>query len=330
MVVVFAIGILIGNRIEYKLNQKSENKKRQLLYGTNPVTQPPLVFPAKMKIINFVVREEATGEITDDETRAKIESIMGSKKVKFNFRIFGKSSDASIQALHDNIGKPNMGMIDASRVVELVKQGVPIAPIYTTSPNQSECYSEIQIISNGSAQKIEDLEKKNIGVDNSALPLSRITFKNLKEKKITVNKLHIYNNPKNALRDLLTKKIDVIMNRVAVNSNNQVASKLGYMDNGAYVQYPGLKILATSNNKVPCKVIFISTILNPLSIQELEAKMIDVTSNPETKELIERGLLIASIRKVTPESWKPVEDVFKDSFNFPLNTFATEIITEKD
>ncbi|MBC7538046.1 MAG: ABC transporter substrate-binding protein [Bacteriovorax sp.] len=309
------------------MTQKDINIRKQAVFGKNLYPQQPLVLPPLPIIINFLLNDQTSDELLDETTKSSIENLMSSKYIKFYFRFFGKSPTSALQTLSENRGKTNMGMVDASRVVNMLLRGWPVDPIYTASPNPTnECFTETQIISNGNVKRIEDLDRKNIGVERIAMPLSFLTFKNLKEQNISVNKFYIYNNLNSELKDLLNNKIDAIVTRVSVFSNNQTGSKIGYFDSEGYPDYPNFKILTTSNFKVPCKIIFISKLIGSNLKLELENKLMDVTSRPETKELIARGINVASIRKIKSEDWGKIEKLLKDLKNFHLNTFASEII----
>jgi ABC-type phosphate/phosphonate transport system substrate-binding protein len=322
-VAILTLGILIGFRLDKKLSQKDENKKKQALFSTytgNNKLPPLIVRQSRPNVINFVIRQRSGVELFEGDTKSEIESLLGSKNFKFSFQVRGNSLELALEKLNENQRGVHMGMLDASRVVELTNK----VPIYAASPSSSqECYSEIQFLANENISHLEDLENKNIGVGaGGSLSLASLTFKQLKDKNITVKKLYIYKNSYVPIKDLSQKKIDVFAERIAVLTNNEVVR------GGPFIDRTNLKIIYTTNNKVPCNVIFISKILDPAIKEQLVNKFMDVFSRPDTKNLMMRGMNVESIKTITPESWKPIELLFKDMHKFQLNTFASEIINE--
>lgn len=322
LLVILAIGVGVGYRIEVMQIAKDENKTK----GNSLDAQPLL--PTK---INFISPRTMSGEVANEGLKLEIEKLMNSKNIQFSFRTGSKNPGKPAAGAAEVPDKINMGAIEPSRVVEMRESGAKIDAIYTVSLNpDQECFSEIQIVSNGNIEKLEDLNGKNIGVEALAMPLSILSFKKLKEKNISFAKLNLYQNDssKSSLADLIANKIEalVVKTRSQSSASNQPWSSIGVFQGTSYQEYPKFKILTTSDNKVPCRVIFINSLLPAVVKEEISNKLESLLSKTETKEVFSKGIHIASLRKMTPKTWKAVEELLKSSRNIPLSNFASEVI----
>ncbi|MFA6237755.1 MAG: hypothetical protein WC635_10545 [Bacteriovorax sp.] len=322
---IFAIGIGIGYRIELKLYAKKQDQKQETLSSSSILEVKPQGF-IRINFVSPLVDEE----VVDESLKSQIENLMSSKNIQF-FLHFGGKSRLGPAVGNKSDAKINMGAIEPSRIVEMRASGVQILPIFTASLNPSgECYSEIQIVSNGSIEKIEDLNGKNIGVISWAMPLSILTFKKLKERNITFGKIYSYQNNigKAGLADLKANKIDALVVKTLSQSaaSNEPWSSLGVFKGETYLEYPKFKILSSSNDKVPCKVIFINSFLPGIVREEISNKLESLLSKPETQDVFSKGIHIASIQKLTAQNWKAIEDLLQSIRNTPLTTFASEVI----
>jgi hypothetical protein len=329
-IIVLILGILIGFRLDQKLNQKKESQLKQSLFTHNPLSDNslPLILLKRPKNINFVIREPLGQDLFEGNSKSEIESLLSSKNVKFAFTVIGHSPESTLEKFNPNPGIINMGMLDASRIAELIQNGKTITPIYSASPIRNlDCYSEIQFLTNQNINSLDELEGKKIGIARAGLALATITFKKLQTNNIKVSQLHIYTNLSTAIKDLFQKKTDVIVARVSVFSNHEVVENNPLLLN---LDNTSLKAFHTTNYQAPCSVIYIGSQLAPKIKDELTNKLMDLFSRPTHHDLLLKGMNVEYIKKITPESWQPIQDLFKDIPNFQLNSFAAEIIKDEN
>lgn len=324
--VILVIGFALGYRVKDKVD------KREGIIPTIPGTLTgKTAEPQKTQVreIFFLVRENNAGDILEESKRLELEQLLSTNRLKFFFRIVGRTpEDKFVDKKERKSPVPiNMGMVDSIRAAELLQQGIIVPPVFTASPKEGEeCFSEVQVVSNGAVQSLDGMSGKNIGLDQTSIALSSGIFKRLQQKGITVKKMYVYKKAKKGLADLEAGTIDVYFDRINSYTNGEVVSKLSTMSAGAFVGYPSLQILHTTNNKIPCKVIFMSSKLSSVSREEMKNKFVDVIMNPATREKASQGLLIGSLREMTPEAWKPVEEYYKQISSFKPKSFAEEIV----
>lgn len=320
--IVLVVGIFAGTKFQSKLNQKAESKIKEV--ASIPVNKPNS--PPRYKMINFLIREQNSGDIKEKETRIAVENLFNSNKVRFIFKTFGKAPANSPNEAAVN----HMGLIDASRVVEQMSMGFDLIPLFTASPNsQAECFSEMQVVTKRNVQALENLSGKRMGLEKISVNIAKLLLKQLKDNNVTLKSIHIYSSKDNAIKDLTTDKIDVMFDRASVFSNGLMTSRIGIIQNGAFSQYPEFKILTTSSFKIPCKVIFMNSLVPPAIKEELEKKFEDLYTQPESRELMARAILIGSIKKVTSESWQPIESQLKGLSDIELDKYASEVTYDK-
>lgn len=325
-IVVICVAVLFSFALGYRVKDKIE--KRSSILATPGAGKLPDALKGpqlKQRDIYFLVREKNAGTIMEADKREELEKLLSLGYVKFHFRIGGRTPDDK-KRIGGNESPPNMGMIDALRAEELVQQGLIEMPFYAASPKEQECVSETQIVSNGSVHTIEGLAGKTIGIDQTEINLALGLFKKLRAQGITVKKLVIYKRPAKALGDLSSGAIDAYFDRVSLFPSGEVISRLTANSKGVYVGYPNFQVLLSTANKIPCKVIFISSKISKETREIMKGKFTDVFNNPKTKDIARSGLDIGSLQVMTPEIWKRVEDYYKQNSSFQIKTFAEDIV----
>lgn len=327
----FAVILLIGFALGYRVKDKVDKREGIIptIPGTGTAAKPDDQQRPPTRDIFFLIRENNAGDILDETKRIELEQLFSTNRLKFHFRIVGRTPEDSFKNPKERKAPVpvNMGLVDSIRAAELLQQGVIVTPVFTASPKDGEvCFSEIQVVSGGSVQSLEGLAGKNIGIDQTSIALSSGIFKRLQQKGIIVKKMVIYKKAIKGLADLESGAIDVFFDRINSYSNGEVVSKLSTMSKGGFVGYPNLQILHTTNNKIPCKVVFLSSRLSSVSREEVKNKFVDVLMNPATKEKASAGLMISNLREMTPEVWKNVDEYYKQINTFQPKTFAEEIV----
>ncbi|MGZ3789047.1 MAG: hypothetical protein ACXVLQ_11010, partial [Bacteriovorax sp.] len=160
------------------------------------------------------------------------------------------------------------------------------------------------------------------------IPFSFLTFKQLTSKHIAANRLHLYSDTDQewAVANLNSNKVDALFERVEVYPDNKIVSKFGTTTNGSYAAFPNFKVIATTNYKIPCKIIAIRSQLSNQVKEEVKKKFTSIFSQPESKKIFKKNFRIGSLKEMTSEKWKPLQAQLEDARDFPLNSFAKEVI----
>lgn len=331
VVLGFAVILIIGFALGYRTKDKVDKREGFIptIPGKPPAPSSATPNKPQQREIQFLIRENNAGDILEESKKVELEQLLSTGRLIFHFRIVGRTpEDQFLDRKQRKSPVPiNAGMVDSIRAAELLQQGLIVTPIFSASPKEgAECFSDVQFVSNGKVQSLEGMAGKNIGIDQTSIGLASGVFKKLQQKGITVKKMYVYKKPIKGLADLEAGTIDVFIDRINTFSDGEIVSKLSMVTKGGYVGYPNLQVLHATNNKIPCKVVFLSTKLSPESREEMKNKFADVLMNPKTKEKASAGLLIGSLREMTPEAWKPVDDYFKQINSFQPKTFAEEIV----
>ncbi|MDD4973895.1 MAG: hypothetical protein PHY93_06065, partial [Bacteriovorax sp.] len=250
------IGGLIGSRFQHKLDQKPESPKLPSVYSNNSLktinSRPGFSRKKKEKSILFLILDQNVVD-RNGKTKEVIEKLFSTSSVPF-FLDISEESSLVVSKEAGIVSKFNMGMVDSTWFAKLATKNTKFEPILTASPkSDQECYSEIQVITkqNSNIQTIEDLDQKNIALTRIAMPLSLLTFKELKSRNITIDQLQLYNNQDWGVASLNSGKVDALVERVDVYSNNEIIGRFGTIKNGTYAAFPNFKIITTTNYKIP-------------------------------------------------------------------------------
>jgi hypothetical protein len=313
---VLIIGGLIGSQIERKLFLKNSTEVAQV---PTPV--------AKKVDIKFVIPGRKNTSASKTEVMKELEKKLSSTAYTLSFYINndGPNRKYSVDRIQTQIG-----MVDTSRIFELQKNGSDISPVFLTSPRpEVECYAEIQVVTTKQSpiNSLNELEKKNLGVAVAAIPLANFIFKNLKEQNITASKIVMFTELSEGLSDLNSGKFDAIVTRATTFNNNEVASKIGEVKDNSFVNHPELKIISTSENKIPCNTIFFSNVLPESVKTALTLKFASLITTRDGEQLMSEAIGVRYVYNVDPVKWKEVERKLASLQDFQLSSFAPEIIS---
>jgi ABC-type phosphate/phosphonate transport system substrate-binding protein len=264
-------------------------------------------------------------ESLDEKGIHLVEKLFSSKLVDFHFITPNPASgDSGIVKAPRRVNvKFNAGILDATKLAELNKVQEKHNILFTTSPaSETECTREVQIVSNGDVKKITDLNQKIFGISDEAMPLSYLTIKQLKGKGISAKEIHTYRVLEAGVKDLLEKKIDVLITRVSVLSDKKILTKVGIESNHSFPNNPSLNVIFTSEDKIPCTLIYVSKSVPEKVQSELFLNLKSAFSTLENENNISKVTMLKSIHEISPEEWKKVKAQIGIALDFQLKTFS--------
>ncbi len=324
-VIVVLISALIGSRFQKKMDAKDESKKLQLVYS-NLKTTSPSSSSQLGKPLNFLVGSHYIGDIKNEKTKTELEAIFKMPHFPVNFFI----SDPANLAANSGI-RVHMGIVEATRFAKIISnlKDINIEPVYTISPiaNQS-CTTEIQLITKGDSpiQSIEDLAKKNVGIAQNAIGLTAVAFKTLHGKNLKINQSRIYKDPNWGTINLMSGKVDAIIERVEFYSNGEAVGKFGKFSNNTYTDFPNLKIVKTTDYKMPCGILFMRADFSQQDYQDIKNKLKDAFFNPKSKELVSKALKIGSVHEISKDKWDHFQKIINPDDEIDIQAVSQEVI----
>lgn len=284
---------------------------------------------------NFFIPERDTtlGPSPTDAVVEKAENALSfqNKKVKINFFQY---------PLMNHLNKNNIdfsavdaGIVNALELITLRYKGLKLRPLYSISPHvKFECNSELQVIVNKNSKitSLKDLKGKNVAVIIRATRSFGLLSNELIEGHIKFENIYIRKPFFWAMESLRSKKVDAMIIPVTTLSNGYLSSKLGSFFQGQYEKEPDLKVIKTTKNVVPCRVLFVRQTME----QQLQKNFIlnlNKIFNESGNIMVMRDLTLAgSIKALTQQQWKTIVNVLKNDTSSAnsFNQFANKVIEE--
>lgn len=324
LVIALLFGAIIGSRFSRKIEQRNKTLAIQ------PIRPSPKLPAQKQpgqkgpRTYYFVIPEiKDRTHLTEDKV-AELEKMMSTPQYKISIVI--KNNKAVVPTL-----KPDSGIMDATKLSDINRLAENLTPLFTASPiEQTECYSEIQFVTlkKNAIHSMDDFKGKNVATSPRAIPLLNLPLTEMLHKDIRFGTIYIQDTPSTLLNSLYTGKADLLALRVMSLSNNEVISILGNMASHGYPNFGDIKVISTTNNRIPCNYIFVRARLPAEAKELMTSKLTYLFYNPQTKPFMIENLELASIKPVNPEEWKAVKEKTKNIFKFELESSAAKIVNE--
>jgi len=329
-VLTLAAGVIIGNRFSSKMNERADvlktiqqplpqKGKERVVPGQNGVTKA-------YTVINLIVQEDDIDPVQDVD-RLALEDILKTKSFEIHISSTDKNFKNAIQDTHPSRKNSIMGVLSPTRFASMTARSPQLVPLYFTSLEpQVDCYNETQVVRNAKSSILtpNDFNNKKIGIEDRVLIQSKLMLQKLKEKGVSPSKIIIYSQRSKGLNDLLHSNIDVFYTRAKVFSSGAVESGVGTVTENGFLETPGIKIVTTSDFKIPCRIMFINSRIDSRIIEDVKNKLMDVSMKPELQSLLRKGLLISTLREVVPEQWKKIQTEIIKGQNISLNSLTHE------
>lgn len=317
IIAVFIVGGFLGSRIQ-ELFSGNDNSPPQNSKQAN----------TKHEVI-YMIRDKAVNSENDvNEVEPSLEKLLSGANYNFKFYFVKELRTGQKKAVKAKQAKVDMAPIDASRIIQMEKNGKDLKVLFKASPDPDfECYSEAQFFtkSDSEIKTIKDIKHKNVAILNVAIPFAGLRLKELGEEIEPINKLIVIKNVEEGLELLKENKVDVVAYRINVFENNKIEAFLGDIVDNQYTNHPELKIIETTSSKIPCKIIYIMKSVPENIITEVKTKFTDVFTAKENKQVLKKGLGLGSIKELSNDEWEKIKEIYTSHGSIKLRSLSNEI-----
>ncbi len=315
IIVVFIVGSFLGSRIQSLFSSKDE--------------APTTAQTSEKHEIIYMIRDKAVESETEvNEVEPSLEKLLSGKNYNFKFSYVKELRSGKKKAVKAKQSKVDMAPVDASRVIQMEKNGKSLKVLFKASPDPDfECYSEAQFFtkSDSEIKTLKDLKNKNLAILNVAIPFAGIKLKDIAQEIEPINRLYVIRNVNEGIDLLKENKVDVVAYRINVFENNKVDAFLGEVVDNHYTQHPELKLIETTSTKIPCKIIYILNSVPENIVSEVKGKFIETFNSKEQKQILKKGLGLGSIKEMTNDEWEKIKDIYSSHGTIKLKKLSNEV-----
>lgn len=227
----------------------------------------------------------------------------------------------------------DFGLTDVPQLINLKKISPDFRPVITVSPHAThECFAELQILTkkNSAINSLNDLQGKQLTITERAMRFSNLMAQLLIDHKIVLNKLVLKSEMNSAKKNLLNEKIDALVIFVSKFSNGQIITRFGSHFEGAYENEPHIKVVHTTDTRLPCRIIFINSKFEPSFQSAFINHLVKLPDTPENYIALRQYAAIGKMTILKEDHWHSIKNLFKDknaAVLFPQ--MAREVVEEK-
>lgn len=268
-------------------------------------------------------------EVDTEAHRIKLEKIFSSDDLKVKVEFIDRTLKDLMAEKKSANEFIHVGVFTTGNLTRADLHGLELTPLYSVSPNAAqECFneSEVAVLENSPLKSIDQLRGKKIGVTRNGVRTVSLHFPEWKKKEMKFGKVILNITPEWTIENLNSKTIDAaILTRSLFEGTNKSKDDLGPIHDGKYVNKSiNLKILHTTNFRLPCKMLVVNKNLAPALrekfLNRLKELLQDKKSFTELRELAKIGHLkpvsneeLARIRELVAETSRYSFRFFSDN-----------------
>ncbi len=230
-------------------------------------------------------------------------------------------------------GIDNLVAIDETfKVVKAFKKGVAnITPILQLSPFKNEnCSSEIQFLTlkSSTLTAIDQASYRNFAILNTGLNLSSIKLVEMAKKGFRHKSINFINDAVEGTKLLTSKEVDVLAIRIyQSDATKQIISPLGKFADGLYSDFPDLKIIGTTEYRIPCKLMFMKNNLRNETFEEFIQNSYKFINSTEGSNLFDKILGLSNAELLTQDQWDTITKFYlNENHNAELDKYSDKIV----
>lgn len=207
----------------------------------------------------------------------------------------------------------DFGLADVPQFISLKKISPSFKPVLAVSPHSThECFAELQILSHKKSgiESLQDLRGKGLAVTERAMRFSGILNRLLTSTNSLPEKYFLKSPMNEAKQNLLNHKIDAMVIFVSKFSNGQILTKFGSYFEDAYENEPDIKIVHTTDTRLPCRIIFFNLNLEPSFQASFLTHLVNVADTPDHYIALRQYLAIGKMTPLKEEQWQSIKKHF--------------------